>query len=144
MVSRGSVGSLPTLSESNTTGYLNLISAVNFNGADLYCFTKTLLRQARRSIVATSLDGSSIQNSGDVTVPAGYSLLTATTTTVDEKQVIFSIWQNGTSEYYGTSTDGTDFSIDGALNVPANFTTSSVVIANGELQLYGTDRPKGT
>jgi hypothetical protein len=117
---------------------VNLVSVVDLNGEyHGYFINSTPSGGTLES--AVSADGATFVDQKPVIAPAGYTMLTATVTTVNTHPIVFSVWQNGSTEYYGVSHDGLHFAIDGSIDLPAYFSTSSVVIANGQIQFYGSE-----
>lgn len=125
------------LDNPNGTTY-DLITVVNFEGKFEDYYTAST-PSGTVLYTATSTDGATFTNVSSVNIPAGYALLAATTTTINGTPIIFSILQNGSTDYYGVSTDGKTFTIAGQLNLPADFQVNSVLINNGQLQLYGSE-----
>ncbi len=117
---------------------LNLISVVDFDGKYEAYYTNNAPTGSTLELV-TSTDGATFTGDTVVTVPVGYTLLAATTTTSKGDPLIFSVWQdvNGI-DYYGVSTDGLHFAIDGTINLPSAFQTSSVLIINKSIDFFGT------
>jgi hypothetical protein len=117
---------------------VNLVSVVDLNGQyDGYFISSTPSGDTLES--AVSADGATFVHESPVIAPAGYTMLTATVTTVNTHPIVFSVWQKGNTEYYGISHDGLHFAIDGTINLPAYFSTSSVVVADGQIQFYGSE-----
>ena len=117
---------------------VNLIGVVDFNDKFVSYYASTV-SGSTTFYTATSTDGATFSNDTQIMgVPSGYSLLAISATTQNGVPTIFSVWQNGSTEYYGLSNDGINFSIGGSINLPSNFTTNNILIANGQIQFFGT------
>jgi Ca2+-binding RTX toxin-like protein len=82
---------------------------------------------------ATSSDGVHFSGQTPVGVGSGYVLEAATTV----GRAVFGVWSNGGARYYGRSTDGVNFTIEGAIqNLP--FGVNDVRIDGGKIEFYGT------
>jgi hypothetical protein len=88
---------------------------------------------------AVSDDG--IHFSGDAAagIPAGYTMLAATTVSLGGAGAVFAVMQqdNG-AESYAVSSDGVSFSIGGALALPDGFNVNDILFDGGMLKLFGT------
>jgi Ca2+-binding RTX toxin-like protein len=82
---------------------------------------------------ATSSDGVHFFAETPVGVGSGYTLEAATTI----GGAVFGVWSNGGAHYYGTSTYGVNFTIEGAIqNLP--FGVNDIRINGGTIEFYGS------
>ncbi len=116
---------------------INLDDVVEFGGKYVAYYTSTT---PSGSVVeeATSNDGADFSADTAVDAPAGYSLLAATTTTVHGKEAIFSVWQQGSTDYYGTSIDGVNFTIDGTISLASGFDINNIIVQDGTITFFGS------
>ena len=114
----------------------DLVGVVALNGHyDAYYVSNTPNGDVLET--AASINGATFGDDHPVVAPPGYTMLAATTATVDKHAIVFSVWQHGSLEYYATSRDGLHFTIDGQIGLPANFGTNSLVITDGNIDFYG-------
>jgi hypothetical protein len=115
---------------------LDLVGVVALNGRyDAYYLSNTPAGAVVET--AASVNGATFSGDQPVVAPPGYTMLAATTTTVDNHAIVFSVWQNGGVDYYATSRDGLHFTIDGQIGLPADFSTNSLAIVDGNIDFYG-------
>jgi Ca2+-binding RTX toxin-like protein len=82
---------------------------------------------------ATSSDGVHFSGQTAVGIGSGYVLEAATTV----GRAVLGVWSNGGARYYGRSTDGVNFTIEGAIQNLA-FDVNDVRIDGGTIEFYGT------
>jgi hypothetical protein len=87
---------------------------------------------------ATSADGIHFANDAPLSVPAGYSLLAATTANISGANTVFAVFQDSSGvDHYATSTDGASFTIGGIVNVPSNFSMTDVLFDGSQIKFFG-------
>jgi hypothetical protein len=87
---------------------------------------------------AASSDG--IHFSGDQTVGlgSGYEFLAATTAIINSAETIFAVFNKAGSYYYATSSDGLQFTIDGSITLPSDFSVTDVLFDGGLIKFFGS------
>ena len=87
---------------------------------------------------ANSFDGVSFSNDTPVNAPAGYSILAVAGTTINGQGALVAAFQDGSGhDFYGITTDGTDFTIEGSVTLPVGMTVNSLIIEDGLIKFYG-------
>ena len=85
-----------------------------------------------------SIDGVSFSNDTAVNVPAGYNLLAAAVTTIGGQGALVAAFADSSGNgHYGITTDGTNFTIEGSVALPAGMTVNSLLIESGLIKFYG-------
>ncbi len=87
---------------------------------------------------AASSDGVHFSGDTAVSLPSGYTLVAATTTSLGGADVVFAVLDQNGTKYHAISSDGLNFSIGGTLSVPADFAINDILFDGGELKLFGT------
>ena len=132
------IGSNPIRSGSPGNGY-TLDSVVNVNESGggepqyiaYYTYGGVLYS-------ASSNDGVNFSNDTPVNVPVGYDLLATALTTIDGQGALVAAFEDSSGNgYYGITTDGTNFTIEGSVALPAGMTVNSILIENGLIKFYG-------
>ncbi len=116
---------------------LNLREVVKLNGQYVaYYMSGTLTGSIYEAI---SSDGVTFTSDVATNIPNGYIMEAAAAVSSNGQEHVFSIFQNYSSglHYYGTSIDGTTFTIDGMINTPANFAPDDIHVEDGLLKLFG-------
>jgi Ca2+-binding RTX toxin-like protein len=87
---------------------------------------------------ATSSDGLNFSGDAPVNVPAGYRMVAATLNTANVPPSILSVWEKDGTSYFGSSTDGSNFTIGNATGMPSNFNVSEIMIEGSQVRLFGS------
>ncbi len=87
---------------------------------------------------ANSFDGVNFSNDTPVNAPAGYSILATAVTTINGQGALVAAFQDSSGHgFYGITTDGTDFTIEGSVTLPVGMTINSLIIEDGLIKFYG-------
>ncbi|MGO9740455.1 MAG: putative Ig domain-containing protein [Roseiarcus sp.] len=117
---------------------VNLDEVVKFGG-EYIAYYQNLSPSGFVVDYAVSADGQTFADDAAVVgLPSGDNILAATTTILGGVNEVFAVVRDSSGgDHYATSTDGTTFSVQGALNVPADFTPNDVIVGNSEIELFG-------
>jgi VCBS repeat-containing protein len=133
----------PIRNDLASVGGYNLDEMVKFKGKfQAYYVRNPPVGISEPGTLYTAISTDGVTFTGDTPVQVqgvtGYSLLAATTISVGGQDTILSVWSapDGT-DYYGTSTDGTNFTIGGKITFASNFAVSDLMVVNNQMVFYG-------